>query len=70
MEAIGKIDVRDYYSRLTKKEKSKLLEYLMVKYGYNYTTIRVKLTGVRARLKRNEELDVQEAINNESIWRR
>ncbi len=65
------VNVQDYYQNLTKKEKSELLEYLIIKFGYNYSTMRQKLAGTgRGRFRRNEERDVLEAIENESAWRR
>ncbi len=71
MEQSMIVNVQDYYQNLTKIEKSKLLGYMMVKYGYCYTTIRAKIAGGgRGRLRKNEEKDVLEAIENESVWRR
>lgn len=64
------LTLQDYYENLDKKSKGLFLEYLITTYGFRYTTIRAKLTGARGKLRKNEQKDVQEAINNESIWRR
>ncbi|MBP3510569.1 MAG: hypothetical protein J6K19_00815 [Prevotella sp.] len=61
--------LQDYYESLDRKSKGQFLEHLITRYGFKYTTIRAKLTGTRGELRKNEQMNVQEAIENERIWR-
>lgn len=63
------LNPQDYYENLDRKNKGKFLEYLITRYGFKYTTIRAKLTGTRGVLRKPEQMSVQEAIDNESVWR-
>lgn len=60
---------QDYYENLDRKNKGKFLEYLITRYGFKYTTIRAKLTRVRGVLRKYEQMSVQEAIDNENVWK-
>lgn len=62
------ITVQGYYQNLTKKEKSKMLQYLCVKYCYVQNTIRTKMTNVYP-MKDYELRDIESTIKNEAAWR-
>lgn len=62
------LTVIGYYKNLTKKEKSKFLQYLCTNFGFMQNTIRTKVSGVNP--MREYELKVcEDTINNEYVWR-
>lgn len=44
-EDLSAVDLQDYYHAMKKRDKGKLLHYLMDKYGMAYTTIINKFAG-------------------------
>ena len=44
-ENFTELGLQSYYKSLTKSEKSSLIEYLMVKFGYRYASLQSKLSG-------------------------
>lgn len=64
------LNLEVYYSKLSKKDKSKYLKYLMINYGLNYNTIRRKLSGAMGyNLNTLERLACKDAIEKEAEWR-
>lgn len=64
------LNLEDYYANLSKSEKTKYLQYLMVNYDMNYNTIRRKLSGVDGyNLNTLERIACKEAITKEALWR-
>lgn len=61
------ITINDYYAKLSKKEKSQILGYLITHYGFRYNTIQQKLTG-KSDFNPRDMLVVQTVINEDS-WR-
>lgn len=61
------ITINDYYAKLSKKEKSQMLGYLITHYGFRYNTIQQKLTG-KSDFNPRDMLVVQTVIN-EGLWR-
>jgi hypothetical protein len=61
------ITINDYYAKLSKKEKSQILGYLITHYGFRYNTIQQKLTG-KSDFNPRDMLVVQTVIN-EDLWR-
>lgn len=61
------ITINDYYAKLSKKEKSQILGYLITHYGFRYNTIQQKLTG-KSDFNPRDMLVVQTVIN-ENLWR-
>lgn len=59
--------INDYYAKLSKKEKSQILGYLITHYGFRYNTIQQKLTG-KSDFNPRDMLVVQTVIN-EDLWR-
>ena len=64
------LDLTNYYMSLSKKDKNKLLSYLMTTYDLNYNTIRRKLCGTNGYfLNTLERMACREAIENEAAWK-
>lgn len=61
------ITINDYYAKLSKKEKSQILGYLITHYGFRYNTIQQKLTG-KSDFNPRDMLVVQTVINAD-LWR-
>ena len=61
------ITINDYYAKLSKKEKSQILGYLITHYGFRYNTIQQKSTG-KSDFNPRDMLVVQTVIN-EDLWR-
>ena len=61
------ITISDYYAKLSKKEKSQILGYLITHYGFRYNTIQQKLTG-KSDFNPRDMLVVQTVIN-EGLWK-
>lgn len=66
-ENFTELGLQSYYKSLTKSEKSSLIEYLMVKFGYRYASLQSKLSGKHFLNKRDLIL-IGEVIQNES-WK-
>lgn len=65
-----KVNVQDYYSSLSKKNKSQFLTYLMTVYGMNYNTTLKKLCGTNTYTFRQLEIKaIEESIENEEKWK-
>ena len=65
-----KVNVQDYYSSLSKKNKSQFLTYLMKEYGMNYNTTLKKLCGTNTYTFRQLEIKaIEETIENEEEWK-
>lgn len=62
-----KMALQGYYEKLTKKEKSDFLRYLMITFEYKYASIQSKMTG-RAELNMRDLILIREVVNSES-WR-
>ncbi len=68
MEEKKRIDPRDYYKSLSKKEKGKFLRYLSRNFDYPASTISGKLReNPVSSLRRDEELNIQKTIK-EGLW--
>ena len=64
------LNLEVYYSKLSKKDKSKYLKYLMINYDLNYSTIRRKLSGAKGcNLNTLERIACKDAIEKEEEWR-
>lgn len=61
------IVVLDYYAALSKKEKSELINYLIVHYAFRYNTIQQKLSGKSAFNPR--DLLVVSTVIKEQLWK-
>lgn len=61
------ITINDYYAKLSKKEKSQILGYLITHYGFRYNTIQQKLTGKSDFNPR--DMSVVQTVINEDLWR-
>lgn len=61
------VNLRDYYQKLTKKEKGKLLNYLVSVYGLGYSTMVNKFAG-RNEMTRTDIFLVNLAIKDAGKW--
>lgn len=61
------IVVQDYYAALSKKEKSELMNYLIVHYDFRYNTIQQKLSGKS--LFNARDLLVVSTVIKEQLWK-
>ena len=61
------IVVQDYYAALSKKEKSELMNYLIVNYDFRYNTIQQKLSGKS--LFNARDLLVVSTVIKEQLWK-
>lgn len=62
------VDLQSYYrSTLNKLEKSQLLKYLMIEFGYSYASIQSKMTG-KASMNKRDIILIGETLNSES-WK-
>ncbi len=61
------VTIGSYYSSLGKMEKSELIKFLMVQYGFKYSTLQAKLNG-RQRFNPRDFLIVQTVIK-EQLWK-
>lgn len=61
------ITIEGYYAALSKNEKSKLISFLMLNYGFRYNTIQQKLTG-KSKFNPRDYLVVSTVIN-QSLWK-
>ncbi len=67
---INSLDLQGYYAALSKKEKSKLLNFLAANYGMNYSTVRSKLSGQKyVSMNTLDRMAINEAIKKEALWR-
>ena len=62
------VALQDYYSGLTKKEKSQLLSRLVEEYGFSASTIQQKMSG-QYDLKQQEVMLIGNYVINE-LWKR
>lgn len=62
------LDVRVYYSGLTRKEKSRFLKYLTVRYDYNARTMTAKLARGKLSMRRDEKENIIRTIES-GAWR-
>lgn len=72
-ENLGFLDeshIRDFYSALTKWEKSDFLNALSERYGYNRITMSAKLRVNAPNKLRNRELANIQKIVEEDLWHR
>lgn len=68
MEIMTSVKLQAYYQEnLTKKEKSKLLTYLIQQFDYSYTSLQQKMTG-KAEFNKRDLILIGEVINTES-WK-
>ena len=61
------LGLQSYYKGLTKSEKSSLIEYLMVTFGYKYSSLQSKLSG-KHDLNKRDLILIGEVVQNES-WK-
>ena len=61
------ITVVGYYKALPKTEKSQLIQFLMLEYGYRYSNLQQKLSG-RVKFNPRDLLIISTAIN-QGLWR-
>ena len=61
------LNISDYYRSLDKKEKDKLLNYLMRVFDFKYTTLNTKLNGHREFNRRDAEV-INKVIVHE-LWK-
>ena len=65
---LTEVALQSYYrSTLNKQEKSQLLKYLMIEFGYSYASIQSKMTG-KASMNKRDIILIGETINSES-WK-
>ena len=62
------VSARAYYRSLRKGERSRLLTYLTVRFGYKPKTMCYKLAQDDALLRRDEAENVMQAIES-GVWR-
>lgn len=67
-EKLKDVGIRDYYHSLQKKDKSKMVAYLMSQFGMNYSTIMGKMSG-RFNFTSPDIYLFNLAIQNESEWK-
>lgn len=68
IENLTDVTLQGYYKEnLNRKEKSQLLKYLMLQFGYSYASIQSKMTG-KAEMNKRDLILIGETINSES-WR-
>lgn len=69
MNKLQMLDPRDYYQKLSKKDKSNFLMYLSKRYDYRPCTISGKLRANSAsQLRRDERENIIRTIQ-EDLWR-
>lgn len=62
------LELQSYYKdKLKKKEKSVFLKYLMLEFGYSYSSIQQKMTG-GAELNKRDLVLIGHVVENES-WK-
>lgn len=61
------VQLQSYYEELSKKEKSKLLKYLITAFDYSYQSIQQKLTG-GAELNKRDLFVINSVVSGE-LWR-
>lgn len=65
---LDEVALQSYYrSQLNKTEKSQLLKYLMIEFGYSYASIQSKMSG-KASMNKRDIILIGETINSES-WK-
>lgn len=62
------LDICVYYKDLSKKDKGRLVAYLIQQYGMNYSTIIAKLNG-RHKMNTLEEITISNVIRDD-LWRK
>ena len=65
LDAVG---LRDYYSKLSRSEKGRFLRYLVGEMGLGYNSMVVKFNNP-GNFTKSDEVLINLAINNESLWR-
>ena len=65
LDAVG---LRDYYSKLSRSEKGRFLRYLVGEMGLGYNSMVVKFNN-HGSFTKSDEVLINLAINNESLWR-
>lgn len=68
LKELTDVNPRDYYSSLTRKERSKLLAFLVGRFGMSYSTATQKLSG-HAEMKQTDIVLFNLAIQNEGEWK-
>jgi len=67
-ENLTSVQLQSYYKeKLSKKEKTEFLKYLMVTFDYSYNSIQQKMSG-SADLNKRDIILIGEVVKNES-WR-
>ena len=67
-ENLTAVQLQEYYrNKLDRREKSRLLKYLMLQFDYSYASIQAKMSGLLSMNKRDEIL-IGEVIKEEK-WR-
>ena len=66
-EILTGVQLQSYYEDLSKKEKSKLLRYLISTFDYSSQSIQQKLTG-RAELNKRDLFVINSVVSSE-LWR-
>lgn len=61
------LQLREYYEKLTKKEKSDFLKYLLVEFDYSYNSIQQKMTG-KADMNKRDCILIGSVVEDEK-WR-
>lgn len=65
---LDEVALQSYYrSQLNKTEKSQLLKYLMIEFGYSYASIQSKMSG-KASMNKRDIILIGETINSKS-WK-
>lgn len=65
---LNDVRLRDYYHSLTKREKGKMLNYLINEYGLSYSTMVNKFAG-RYEMTKTDIFLINLAITNEEKWK-
>ncbi len=61
------VRLQNYYSELSKNEKSDFLKYLMVEFDYGYASLQAKMTG-KASLNKRDIILIGKVIKEET-WK-
>lgn len=66
-ENLTVVQLKSYYSKLGKKDKSSFLKYLMVTFDYSYASIQQKMTG-GAEMNKRDLILIGDVVEKES-WK-
>lgn len=67
-EKIENVDPREYYINLSKKDKGKLLKYLLKRYDYVPSTMSAKLRENSISTLRKDEFENLQKTIKEGVW--